>query len=145
MVLTRDDKMVLTPTYHVFEMFKVHQGASFIPLEVSSSDIVTRDKRVIQSVYATASVNEKGVMHISLANVRLDKSCEVTINLNGLLYNNLSGRILTCGQITGYNDFDCPYTVKPETYSAIKAGNDVLTLTMPAKSLVTLELRPDFK
>ena len=142
MVLTKEDKMVLTPTYHVFEMFKVHQGASFLPLQVKASNIVTRDKRVIQTVYATASVNEQGVTHISLANVCLDKSCEVTINLNGAYCKEATGRMLTSGQITDYNDFDHPYTVRPETYSGMRSGKDVLTLTMPAKSIVSLELLP---
>lgn len=142
MVLTKDDKMILTPSYHVFEMFKVHQGAAFMPLNVKASDIVTRDKRVIQTVYATASVNEKGIMHISLANVCLDKSCEVTVNLNGVHFKEPAGRILTSAQITDYNDFDHPHTVMPVVYSGLKSGNGTLTLTMPAKSIVTLELLP---
>jgi len=142
MVLTKDDKMVLTPTYHVFEMFKVHQDADFMPLEVNSPDLVTPDKKVIQSVYATASVNQKGTMHISLANVSLDRSCEVTVNLNGAQYKESSGRILTSGEISDHNDFDHPHTVKPEPYTGMKSGKDFLTLTMPAKSIVTVELVP---
>ena len=142
MVLTKDDKMVLTPTYHVFEMFKVHQDADFMPLEVNSSDLVTPDKKVIQTVYATASVNQKGTMHISLANVSLDSSCDVTVNLNGVKYKESSGRILTSGEISDHNDFDHPHTVKPEPYTGMKAGKDILTLTMPAKSIVTVELVP---
>lgn len=142
MVLTKDDQMVLTPTYHVFEMFKVHQDADFMPLEVNSPDLVTPDKKVIQSVYATASVNQKRTMHISLANVNLEKSCEVTINLNGARFKGSSGRILTSGQITDYNDFDHPHTVIPVAYSGFKSGKDTLTLTIPAKSIVTVELVP---
>ncbi|OQB70470.1 MAG: Intracellular exo-alpha-L-arabinofuranosidase 2 [Bacteroidetes bacterium ADurb.Bin139] len=142
MVLTKEDKMVLTPTYHVFEMFKVHQGASFLPLDVKAPDIVTPDKCVIQAVYATATVNQQGVTHISLANICLDKSCEVTINLKGTRVKDPSGRILTSQQITDYNDFDHPLTVMPVTYSGMKYGKDILTLNIPARSIVTLELLP---
>jgi alpha-N-arabinofuranosidase len=81
-------------------------------------------------------------MHISLANVSLDKPCEVTINLNSARFKDPSARILTSGNITDYNDFDHPHTVRPETYSGMIFGKDVLTLTMPAKSIVTLELLP---
>ena len=33
MLLVKDEKLVLTPTYHVFEMFKVHQDATNLPIE----------------------------------------------------------------------------------------------------------------
>jgi alpha-N-arabinofuranosidase len=81
-------------------------------------------------------------MHISLANVSLDKPCEVTINLNSARFKGSSGRILTSGQITDYNDFDHPQAVRPVPYTGMKSGKDVLTLTLPAKSIVTVELVP---
>ena len=139
MVLTRDDKMVLTPTYHVFEMFKVHQGAFHVPMDVKTSDIVTEENKVIQTVYATASVNEEGVMHISLANVSLDRSYEVTIHLNGAECRDISGRILTSARITDYNDFDHPDTVRPVSFTGVKHGENSLILTIPAKSIIALE------
>ena len=54
MILTDKEKMVLTPTYHVFEMYNVHQGATLIPLEVKSPDYELNGKSV-PSVHATAS------------------------------------------------------------------------------------------
>ena len=140
MILTKDDKMVLTPTYHVFEMYNVHQDATYLPLNLECSYKVVRDNREVPMVSATAS-RKDGVTHISLSNVNLEEEQEITITLDGENMKNVSGRILTSDNIDDYNTFDKPETVSPKEFKGAKISNNVLKVTLPAKSIVTLELK----
>jgi alpha-N-arabinofuranosidase len=36
MILTQGEQMIVTPTYNVFEMYKVHQDATNLPIEIAS-------------------------------------------------------------------------------------------------------------
>src|SRR5665647_618545 len=68
MILTDGPKMVLTPTYHVFEMYKVHMGATNLPLEIKS-DTLSAEKWKFPVVSASASRDAKGAIHITMANI----------------------------------------------------------------------------
>ncbi len=81
MILTKDKEMVLTPTYYVFKMYKVHQDATYLPIELTCEKMSVRDNRTVPMVSATASKNKDGVIHLSLSNVDADEAQEITINL----------------------------------------------------------------
>ncbi|GAB6013325.1 alpha-L-arabinofuranosidase C-terminal domain-containing protein [Viscerimonas tarda] len=142
MVLTKGDKMLLTPTYHVFEMYKVHHGAINLPLEIATGTREIRN-RAVPAISASAS--KKGdVINITLANMDLEKGQEITINLSDdkeikpLVVN---GRILTSKNITDYNTFENPGLVKPQVFTDAKISKGQLTVKMPAKSIITLEIK----
>ncbi|MDR2840724.1 MAG: alpha-N-arabinofuranosidase [Paludibacter sp.] len=138
MVLTRDDKMVLTPTYHVFEMYRVHQDALHIPLEITCATKEIRGRQV-PLVSASASV-KNNLTHISLANISLDSSQEITINLNAKA-TNITARILTSKNISDHNTFDKPETVKPADFKDFKLTGNTLKVKLPAKAIVMLEVK----
>lgn len=140
MVLTKDDKMVLTPTYYVFKMYLPHQDAKLIPLNVATPLIRARDGRMVPIVDATASVKD-GKTTLSLVNTDLSEQAEITIDLAGINAKNITGEILTSQKITDYNDFTHPddVTLKPFN-KGWKVSNGKLMVTLPAKSIVTLSL-----
>jgi alpha-N-arabinofuranosidase len=138
-ILTKDDKMVLTPTYYVFRMFKVHQEAQLLNIDIRSEDYVYGDKR-IPAISASASIDKEGKIHISLANLNPNKEITITCPLIGDKYNKVSGEVLTANEMTAYNSFEKPETVKPALFSGFKMNDGVLTITMPSKSVVVLEL-----
>ncbi|MBO5381994.1 MAG: alpha-N-arabinofuranosidase [Bacteroides sp.] len=151
MILTKDDKMVLTPTYHVFKMYNVHQDATFIPLNLNC-EIVSLDaegyqkdnlhmKETLPMVSATASKNKDGKIHISMSNIDLENELEVTINLGDVKATKAVGEILTSANIGDYNSFEKPEVVKPEAFSEVKVKKGVLKVKLPAKSIVTLQLQ----
>lgn len=84
MILTKGKEMVLTPTYYVFKMYKVHQDATYLPIEISCQQMNVRDKRTLPLISATASKNKDGKIHISLSNVDVDNEQEVIVNLPGI-------------------------------------------------------------
>ena len=148
MILTKDDKMVLTPTYHVFKMYNVHQDATYIPLDVQCENREVRarmgrdgETRTLPMLGATASKAADGTVHISLSNVDLENKNEVTIDLAGLSVKTVTGQILTCKKITDKNTFENPDVVKPAAFKDAKISKGKLTVKMPPMSIVALELK----
>ncbi|NLZ73960.1 MAG: alpha-N-arabinofuranosidase, partial [Bacteroidales bacterium] len=138
MILTKDEKMTVTPTYHVFRMYNVHQDATCLPLEIQTKTMDVRDNRTIPLVSATASKNEEGVIHISLSNVHLTDAQEIEISMDDISKGKVSGEILTSESINDHNTFENPNKVEPKTFNGAKFSEGKLTLKIPAKSIVTL-------
>ncbi len=138
-ILTKDDKMVLTPTYHVFRMFRVHQEAKLLKTDLRCEDYEFGDRR-IPAVSASASVDNEGKMHISLANLNPNKPVVLTCPIIGDTYKKITGEVLTADAISAHNTFEAAEKVKPAAFNGHTYKNGVLTVTMPAKSVVVLEL-----
>lgn len=139
MILTENEKMVLTPTYHVFEMYRVHQDATYLPIDLIADTRVIRDRKV-PMVSASAS-RKDGFTHITLANVDLDTAREVKIDFSGLNPSQVSGRILTTKSITDHNTFDRPNLIQPVAFNGARIEKGVLNVSLPAKSIVVLEIK----
>jgi alpha-N-arabinofuranosidase len=140
MILTKDDKMLLTPTYHVFDMYRVHQDATHLPLDILSDTKLIRERNV-PMVSASASKNKSGVVHLSLANDDLDSDRTLNIDLGDTNLKSVSGRMLTAKNITDHNTFDKPDVVKPINFSGAKISKGKLQVTLPAKSIVVLAIQ----
>jgi alpha-N-arabinofuranosidase len=141
MVLTNDKgQMALTPTYHVFRMYNVHQNATYIPLEVICDRVNVRDNRVLPLISATASRDRDGVLHISLSNIDTDNAQRVTLYIAGLQAKAVTGEILTSKEITDHNTFDRPDAVVPTAFQGAKINKEKVEVTLPAKSIVTLTI-----
>jgi alpha-N-arabinofuranosidase len=139
MVLTDQGKMTLTPTYWVFEMYKVHQDATFLPLSLLTPDY-KYGAQIIPMVDATASRDAAGKTHLSLVNVDPNVGVSVSCELRGLSPKSVSGRVLTAPEMTSHNTFDAPNTVAPKPFTGASLANGRLSVVMPPKSVVTLEL-----
>ncbi|MBP3356669.1 MAG: alpha-N-arabinofuranosidase [Rikenellaceae bacterium] len=140
MILTRGPQMVLTPTYYVFSMYKVHQDATHLPLDVLCDRMTIRE-RSVPVVSATASKDSAGKVHISLANILADQEQTVTVDLGGLKAKGAQGEILSAGSIFAYNSFDEPQRVGLAPYKEAKMVDGKLVCRIPAASVVTLELK----
>lgn len=139
-ILTEGDKMLLTPTYHVMEMFNVHHDALMLPLKVNSSDYEF-GKEKLKAVNASASKDQNGVTHISLVNIDPNKEQTVTIDVKGASYQTVSGRILQSARMQDYNSFDNPEKIKPTDYTGARLTGNNLTLTLPPASVMVLALK----
>jgi alpha-L-arabinofuranosidase len=138
MILTDNEKMVLTPTYHIFDLYQVHQGALLIPLEVKSPDYELNGKTV-PSLHASASRNAEGKIHLSLVNLDANRPAHVSIAVpSGSSLGN--SRILTGPELNAHNTFDHPDAVKPASFDGAKLTGETLTADLPSKSVVVLEL-----
>lgn len=139
-ILTKDDKMVLTPTYHVFRMFKVHQDAQLLKTDLVCEDYVLGD-RSIPAISASASIDKEGKVHISIANLNPNKEIMLDCPLIGETFKNVTGEVLTAKEMNAYNTFENTEAVKPASFNGYKLKDGILTVTMPPKSVVVLELK----
>jgi alpha-L-arabinofuranosidase len=138
-ILTKEDKLVLTPTYYVFRMFRVHQDSRLLNIDLHCEDYVYGEKK-IPSLSASASVDEKGRMHISLANLNPGKQINVSCNITGETWRNVTGEMLTSAEMASFNSFEKPDVVKPVNFKGFTLKDGMLTVNMPSKSVVVLEL-----
>lgn len=142
MILTNDKGgMVLTPTYHVFNMYKVHQEATYLPIDIQTEKKNVRDNRVVPLLSTTASKDKTGTIHISLSNIDARSSQEVTIELPNIDGRTIKGEILTSSNLTDHNTFENPNKVKIMPFSGTSKTKNGLIVKLPAKSIVTLEIK----
>lgn len=138
-ILTKGVQMIRTPTYHVMEMFKVHQNAALLPIQVSTPDYIFRGKK-LPAISLSASKDSLGTIHISIVNIHATKSQTVTINLEKGIYNSVVGRILSSHTLQQFNSFEEPAAIVPVKYNDFQLIKDKLTLTLPPFSIVVLAL-----
>jgi alpha-N-arabinofuranosidase len=140
LIFTKEDKILLTPTYHIFEMYKVHHDATLLPLQIDCGDYEYNGKK-LPALSASASKNKDGILHISVVNIHPEEDAELKIDLIGTGLKDVSGRILTSDNFTDHNTFENPEKVKPEIFKDIKIKKNEVTGTIPAKSVVVLEIK----
>ena len=140
--------MVLTPTYHVFNMYKDFQEATYLPMDVKCDsmdvrgDDHARDGRKIPLVSTSAAKKADGTIVVALANVSLDKAQQVEFNLDGAAApKTVTGQILSCNKVSDYNDFAHPDVVKPAVFKDAKVKKNTLKVKIPAKSIVVLKIK----
>ncbi len=138
-ILTEGKEMVLTPTYHVFEMFKGHQGAELVE-SVVECPVLEHEGLRTPVISQSASVDADGRVTLTVSNVSCDTPMPVELRVDGMEANIAESRILT-GDMRDYNDFSCPNKVQPrplETVTVEKgsAGTE-LRFVLPACSIVT--------
>lgn len=139
-ILTNEEKMILTPTYHVLEMYNVHQDATMLPVEVQSNDYTFGNEK-LPAISVSASRDKNGAVHVSLVNIDPNKAQEVTINVTGVTASGVTGRILTSAKVQDYNTFENPGKIQPAAFSGASLKNNVLTVKLPPVSVVVLELK----
>lgn len=138
MILTDKEKMLLTPTYHVFKMHIPFQGATALPSEIDSLPQYKFDGDSLPGVSVSSARGKDGKIWLSLANLNPHESSSVEINTDTKI-KGAKGQVLTADKMDALNTFDKPNNVKPAKYSA-KAKDGKLTLALPAKSVVVVEL-----
>ncbi len=139
-ILTDREKMILTPTYHVMEMYNVHQNATLMPVQLKSNDYVLDNKK-LPAVSVSASKDSLGVMHISLVNIDAKKGQNISVNLKGVHHNSITGRILTSGKLQDFNSFENPDKIKPAVFNGANFSGNTLNVKLPPFSLVVLEVK----
>jgi alpha-N-arabinofuranosidase len=140
MILTDGNKMVLTPTYPVFAMYKGYMDGTVLPIDIKSP-WYGKDKWTMPAVSASAVRGKDGVVRIALANLDPNGAHDVSATLPGLTAQSVSGKILTAPVMTALNSFDAPNTVAPVAFPGARLEAGTLAVSLPPKSVVMLELK----
>jgi len=140
LILTRGSQLLLTPTYHIFNMYKVHQDAKLLPVNFQSPDYTIEDQK-IPAVNLSASIDSTGAVHISLVNLNPNRKISLRASLPGVSWKAVSGQILTSAKLTDINNFENPGKIKLVSFGGAKKEGDQLLVELPAQSVVMLELK----
>ncbi|NJL74955.1 MAG: alpha-N-arabinofuranosidase [Saprospiraceae bacterium] len=139
-ILTNEEKMILTPTYHVMEMYNVHQDATLLPIDITTKNY-TLQERSLPAVSCSASRNKEGVTHISLVNIHAKEAQQITLDLRGAKYATVNGKILTAAKLQDCNTFDAPTKIQPKPFNGAALNNNQLTVSVPPFSVIVLALK----
>jgi alpha-N-arabinofuranosidase len=139
MILTEKDKMVLTPTYHVFEMYVPFQDSTSLPAEVSGPSYEHGSSKMA-AVDVSAAKGTDGRVHLALVNVDPSHPATVFVDIAGVTARGATGQVLTGTAMDAHNTFDHPNTIQPVAFKGTRKGKS-LVFELPAKSVavVTVE------
>ena len=132
LLFTEGEKMLKTPTYHIFDMYKTHQDSELL-YSFSENHKVNGVPVISQS-----ASYKNGNITMTFANSALDEDFEIDCDIVGFKPKNVSARILT-SDVRAYNDFENPEKIKPSEHSAEITGSGV-KFTLPKCSVVSLIL-----
>ncbi len=139
MILTRNDQMLLTPTYHVFEMYKKHQNSKQIESYAEISSIECEGYH-IPDLHVSSSEASDGSICISIANLDEQKPQSIDVILGGMKAASVKGRTLS-GCVEAHNTFDSPLCVSPRTLDTQLTTTGFST-SLPPSSVSVFEVFP---
>jgi len=137
MILTDKEKMLLTPTYHVFNMYKPFRGANVLPVELEAPRHQMGETSA-PTFTASAARGSDGRLHIALVNLDPRETQTCNIKLSGAAPRKISGTILTADAMDAHNTFDKPATVKPAAFTVTRVSEGSIRVVVPAKSIIVL-------
>jgi len=139
-VLTEGPKLLLTPTYHVMEMYRGHQDALMLPLETAKTPF-TLGSDTLQAISASASRDQDGFTTISLVNINPLEGHAIEVNVSEARFASVEGRILKGRTLQDHNTFEEPERVRPTAFHEVTLSGTGLRLMLPPCSVVTLRCR----
>jgi len=137
LILTDGPRMILTPTYHVFEMYKEHQGATLLPSSLDCEPYEFEGE-AIPSLSASASLGADGKITVTLCNLNHEDDASLKCELRGASVVEASGRVLTADRITEHNTFDAPERVRPIHLEEVRIDSDGFTVVLPPRSVAVV-------
>lgn len=135
-ILTEGDKMILTPTYHVFEMYSDHQNNDLVESYMMPTTVGVDDIQV-SNLVESASVNSEGSVILTICNLDLTCSKEVDVLLEGITCKLLSGEIIT-NCMDAHNTFESPEVVKKMNFEDMIITEDGFKTTLPPCSITKI-------
>lgn len=139
LILTKGDQMLLTPTYYVFELFKVHQNARLLPMKIESP-LYSIGKDTVPAINASASIDKDRHIHITLVNLDPHQTITVNTALTTGSAQHVKGEILTSRSFTDINTFEQPGKIKLQLFNGATLKDQQLTVNMLPLSVVLLTL-----
>ena len=138
MIMTDRERMVLTPTYHAFRMYVPFQDATYLPVKVDGGTY-TEGATSVPRVDSIAALDHQGHIWLAITNLDARESVRISVTLGGAGARAARGEVLTAQQVDSVNTLEVPQAVSPRPFASL-AASGALTLDVPAKSLVVVQL-----
>ena len=140
MILTEGEKMVKTPTYHVFDLYQVHQENDLLASSLETEQVGLEDEYMVPNLTESVSVDANGVLHITMTNVDLEKAYPVEAVLLGKEAGEIKAEIVT-GHMQDKNTFEEPETVGVQGFDGVQATKEGISFTIPACSVLHIAVK----
>jgi alpha-N-arabinofuranosidase len=140
MIITDKEKMILTPTYHVFRMYVPFQDATFVPVTFEAGSY-THGGIALPRVDAIAAKDASGTLWLAVTNLDPNRAADIEAVVAGISATSASGETLTASRVDSVNSFDAPNTVAPKPVSAA-VQNGRISIRVEPKSVTVLSVRP---
>jgi alpha-N-arabinofuranosidase len=141
LILTDGADFILTPTYHVFDLYQVHQDATLLHTTVENGASYTLNGESLPQLSVSASKNNAGVVHVSLCNLDSRTAADVTLNLSGQsAIANVSGRIVTADTMQAHNTFAQPQTVTATTLQTLSHNGQQVQVQLPPMAVAVVAI-----
>ena len=140
MILTEGEKMVKTPTYHVFNLYQVHQENDLLASSLETEQVGLEDEYMVPNLTESVSVDANGVLHITMTNVDLEKAYPVEAVLLGKEAGEIKAEIVT-GHMQDKNTFEEPETVGVQGFDGVQATKEGISFTIPACSVLHIAVK----
>ena len=140
MILTEGEKMVKTPTYHVFDLYQVHQENDLLASSLETEQVGLEDEYMVPNLTESVSVDANGVLHITMTNVDLEKAYPVEAVLLGKEAGEIKAEIVT-GHMQDKNTFEAPETVGVQGFDGVQATKEGISFTIPACSVLHIAVK----
>ena len=140
-ILTDGEKMLKTPTWHVFHMYRHHQGAELLESSLSGVSDTGIGEWTVPEI--TESVSEKdGMITITLNNLSLTDDKDLTIHFaKDKPYKVEEANVVTSGDVHDMNTFDAPDKVKEVSFTDYQAEGNDICVKLPKASVVELRIK----
>jgi alpha-L-arabinofuranosidase len=139
MIMTDHERMVLTPTYHVFRMYTPFQDATFIPVQVDAG-VYAYGNLNLPRIDAIAAQDVRGNLWLAVVNLDPRQSLRIHPTFANAQVRSAHGQVLTAARVDAVNSFEFPHTVEPAPVDGV-AGAGGLVLELPPKSVSVVQLR----
>ncbi len=138
MILTDKERMVLTPTYHVFKMYVPFQDATFVPVAFDAGTY-RHGAISLPRLDAIAAKDSAGKLWLAITNIDPNELAEIEVSLVGVTAKSATGETLTAPKVASVNTFDAPTTVAPKLVSAKVTGGK-LSVKLEPKSVTVISV-----
>ena len=140
-ILTEGPKMLKTPTYHVFHMYRHHQGATLVDSNLTGVDEIGMGEWMVPQITESVSTKDE-ILTITLNNLSIDEDKELEVLLTGKNnYELVEANVLTSDDIHTYNTFDEPEKLKEEAFKNVNISGNTMKVVLPASSVVEIRVK----
>ncbi|NLG05493.1 MAG: alpha-N-arabinofuranosidase [Clostridia bacterium] len=140
-ILTEGERMILTPTYHVFHMYKYHQDADLLESYIDGIKSIGEETEYqVPSLQESVSVGADGTIHATVNNLSVTQAQEIEMFLAEDEIQEIQGSIVT-GHMNDYNTFEEPENIVEQPFDQIVITGNKAAFTIPACSVLALHIR----
>ena len=131
--------MVLTPTYHVFDLYQQHQGATLLRCEMGDAAAYALGDQQMPQLNVSASKSNDGSILVTLCNLDSHNAADVSLDLGGMsAVQQVTGRVLSAAAMNAHNTFEQDNVVQPIALANIRIHGAQVALQLPPMSVTAV-------